>query len=518
MKKQSTKKSKAPEKKQEKPAEQEQTQAIILEKYTVTADDVPAIVNIVKDPALFVNKYALKLPNIEEGTRVIIDVIKNRIVGEMVITPKEFLDVRAVQLLKQRFKQKVIDLLKEEIPGISEGKINVLSGFIIHETVGLGTIEFLLSDENLEEIVINTATQCVKVYHKGYGWMETNICVKSEAQTYNYSSYIARQIGRSITNLSPLLDAHLLSGDRVNATLFPISTEGNTITIRKFRRNPWTLPELISGKALSVDVAALVWIAIQYEMSFIVSGGTGSGKTTMLNAFMTLIPASHRVISIEDTRELILPKFLHWVPLTTRESNAEGKGQVAMLDLLINSLRMRPDRIIVGEIRKHEEAEVLFEAIHTGHSVYATLHADTAQQTLERLTNPPINIPPAMVGALPLIVVMFRQRKKGIRRTFEIAEIAPSIGSKKELRVNTLYRWNPRTDEVVQEESSLRLLSDITLYTGMTPEEIKKDMREKIEVLEYMMKKKFNTVGQVGRVVNEYYLDREKLLKRIREE
>jgi len=113
---------------------------------------------------------------------------------------------------------------------------------------------------------------------------------------------------------------------------------------------------------------------------------------------------------------------------------------------------------------------------------------------------------------------MFRQRKKGIRRTFEIAEIAPSIGSKKELRVNTLYRWNPRTDEVVQEESSLRLLSDITLYTGMTPEEIKKDMREKIEVLEYMMKKKFNTVGQVGRVVNEYYLDREKLLKRIREE
>jgi len=113
----------------------------------------------------------------------------------------------------------------------------------------------------------------------------------------------------------------------------------------------------------------------------------------MLNAMLPFIPTNHRIVSIEDTRELQLPNFLHWVPLNTREPNPEGKGEVSMLDLLVNSLRMRPDRVIVGEIRRQKEAEVLFEAMHTGHSVYATLHADRAEQVLLRLTNPPIGIP-----------------------------------------------------------------------------------------------------------------------------
>lgn len=169
-----------------------------------------------------------------------------------------------------------------------------------------------------------------------------------------------------------------------------------------FRRKPWVITDLIENKTIDINVAALLWTSIQYEMNMIVSGGTATGKTTFLNVMMPFIPINHRILSIEDTREIELPSFLHWVPLTTREPNFEGKGEVSMLDLLVNSLRMRPDRIIVGEIRRAREAEVLFEAMHTGHSVYATLHADTAAQTYRRLVNPPISVPEPLLEALDL--------------------------------------------------------------------------------------------------------------------
>ena len=216
---------------------------------------------------------------------------------------------------------------------------------------------------------------------------------KNEEMIYDYASMIARKVGRQINVLNPMLDAHLPTGDRVNSTVFPISQFGNTLTIRKFSKNPWTITNLIRSKTVSPEVAALIWICIQNELSLIVSGGTGSGKTSFLNAMAGLIPANQRIISIEDTRELTLPSFLHWIPMNTREANPEGKGEVTMLDLMVNALRQRPDRILVGEIRRQREAEILFEAMHTGHSVYATLHADNSEQTISRLLNPPINIP-----------------------------------------------------------------------------------------------------------------------------
>jgi len=207
--------------------------------------------------------------------------------------------------------------------------------------------------------------------------------------------------------LDPLLDAHLITGDRANATLFPISGRGNTITIRRFRRDPWTVTDLIKNKTTSSEVMALIWMGMQYELNLILSGGTGSGKTSFLNVCLPFIQPNHRILSIEDTRELSLPSFLHWIPMTTREPNPEGKGAVEMLDLLVNSLRMRPDRIIVGEVRRQREAEVMFEAMHTGHSVYTTLHANTADETIRRLVNPPIEVPTTMLEAVHLNVVMY---------------------------------------------------------------------------------------------------------------
>jgi flagellar protein FlaI len=483
----------------------------VLSKYFITADKVSGEVEIKKVDNELVPIYFLKLPKIEPGTLAILDQIKESLITKIPIKSTELLDASEVEGLKQKFSTYGLELIKKELPTLPNNTQELLIGLLIQEMLGLGRIEMLLADGELEEIVINSASDPVWAYHKKFGWLKTNIMVKSETETFNYSASVGRKVGRQITNLSPLLDAHIPSGDRVNATLFPISSKGNTMTIRKFRRKPWTITDLIELKTVSSEVAALLWLTMQYELNMIVSGGTASGKTSFLNVFMSFIQPNQRIISIEQTREIQLPSFLHWVPLTTREANPEGKGEVSMLDLLVNSLRMRPDRIIVGEIRTAEEAEVLFEAMHTGHSVYATLHADTAEQTYKRMVNPPINIPETMLESLHVIAVCFRDRRLGVRRILQLAELIP--GDEKGLKTNVLYRWKPGKDEIVKQAESYRLFNDLRLHTGMSDREIQTDLEEKKKILEWIVKNRINTVDAIGRAVSEYYTDKEKVLK-----
>lgn len=479
----------------------------IIENYEIKVDSVPAKISILLDPKEFIYIYNIKLLEIEPGTKAVLEAIKRELAEVIIIKPTEALDIKAALLLKEKFSIKIKELLKTELPNINESKADILTGMLLHEMVGLGTIELLLGDDNLEEVVINNASEPIWVYHKKYGWLKTNVVLENETQIYNYSSFIGRKVGRTITNLNPLMDAHLITGDRVNATLFPVSTKGNTITIRKFRRKPWTVIDFIANKTLSSEIAALIWLAFQYEVSALFSGGTASGKTSMLGCCLPFIPTNHRIISIEDTREIMLADFQHWIPMTTRAPNPEGKGEISMLDLLVNSLRMRPDRLIVGEIRRQREAEVLFEALHTGHSVYATLHADTAEQTIKRMISPPIDLPPTMIEALPLIIVLFRHRKLGIRKVFEVAEIIPPELGKEKIKANVLYRWNPKIDKIEKVNESIRLIDELLLHTGMTRKEVSDDLENKEKIINWMCENKINSVNTVGKVVSTYYSD-----------
>jgi flagellar protein FlaI len=386
--------------------------------------------------------------------------------------------------------------------------------------LGLGPLEIMLSDDNIEEVVINSSDEPVWVFHKKYGWLKSTVVIKNESDIYNYAASIGRKGGREVTNLSPLMDARLTTGDRVNATLFPVSARGNTITIRKFSRKPFTITHLMQLKTVETEVLALLWLAIEYEMNIIIAGGTATGKTTFLNALMVFIPPNQRIISIEDTRELNLPSSLHWVPLLMREPNPEGRGEVTMLDLVVNSLRMRPDRIIVGEIRRHREAEVLFEAMHTGHSVCATLHANTSQETLIRITNPPISVPESMVAALDLILIVDRQRKDSIRRLSEITEVLPVIGEdgKYHAKLNTLFKFQLKTGELEMTNRSEKLFKDLQELSGDSIKEINTDLDEKKMILDWLVKKNIATVNSVGKVIAEYYKNKETVLKVVKED
>ncbi len=479
----------------------------VLDSYKFLSDKIPIKINIVQKSDDYVPHYEVVILTISKTTQLVLEKIREELIKKINLGVVDITDQKKAKQIEERFKEAIKLLIKDYFPEADEEVQEHLIAYLVHNSLGLGDFEILMDDPQLEEIVINSAEEPAWVYHKKYGWLKTNIFLKSEEQIKHYATIMARRIGKQISILNPLLDANLGNGDRVNATLKPISSRGNTITLRKFSSVPWTITRLMEHKTITPEAASLIWLAVQYELSILIAGGTAAGKTSTLNAIANFFPPNQRVISIEDTREIQLPSFLHWVPMVTRQPNNEGKGEVSMLDLLVNSLRMRPDRIIVGEIRRQKEAEVLFEAIHTGHSVYATVHANNANETITRLTNPPINIPKEMIPAVSLIIVQWRNRRTGIRRTFQISEILPDA------RPNNLVQYDIRTDKTNRINKSVSLFDTIGLYTGFSEREINQNLDEKTKILKWLVKQDISSINDVGRVMAEYYTNKDYLMK-----
>jgi flagellar protein FlaI len=484
----------------------------IVDEYEIESEGVIVTVQIIK----YGNKpvrYKLILQEIGIGTEALLDQIRQELILDVDVSTTEILDPKVVEYIKDKFRKRAEALLISKLPKCDDDTRFYLISLLLNEIIGLGKIEFLMNDEQLEEVIINSSKEPVRVFHKKHGWLLTNILIPTEEQIQNYSNIIARRVGKQITTLTPLLDAHLITGDRANAVLYPIANKGNTITIRKFARDPWTMTDLVRVGTVNVEILSLIWIAMEYEMNVLVSGGTGSGKTSLLGTIMPFIPPNQRILSIEDTRELQLPETLYWCPLTTRAANTEGKGEVSMLDLLVNSLRMRPDRIILGEMRKKQEAEVLFEAMHTGHSVYATVHADTVSETITRLCNPPISTPPNLLAAVNLNIVQFRDRRRGIRRTFQLGEFVPTESDKGvEVKANILYRWKPSTDKIVPHAESIRFFEELSKHTGFNMPEIDENLKMRQKILNWMLRYDIKGITNVGTVMNQYYLNNEYLM------
>lgn len=482
----------------------------IISTYNFVSKKIPVTITISKKRGEFVPIYEVSISSIGGTTELILEKIRQELIKKVNLGIVELQDSKKSTIIEDRFKETIKILVDKYFPDIDQNTMEFLVSYLIQRSLGMGNIEVLMDDENLEEIVINSANNPVWCFHKKHGWLKTNIIVKDEEQTRHYATMIGRKVGRQITVLEPLLDAHLNEGDRVNATIMPISTAGNTITLRKFSRDPMTITHFLRYKTFSYEAASLIWLAMHYELSALIAGGTASGKTSVLNVLGALFPPNQRIISIEDTREIRLPKYLHWVPMSTRLPNAEGKGQVSMEDLLVNALRQRPDRILVGEVRRAREAETLFEAIHTGHSCYATFHANNAEETVRRLTNSPINVPTTMLPAISMIIMQFRNRRTGTRRTFQVAEIT------EDGKANVLLQYNGKQDTLQQKNKSKSLMDTLELYTGNTPQEIKLEMKEKENVLRYLVSQNIDTVDGVGRIMAEYYTNKDNIMKFIK--
>lgn len=401
---------------------------------------------------------------------------------------------------------------------ISNEYLDNLARKLFQDLVGYGEIDPLIRDDNLEEIMVIGIDKPVFVYHREYGMMKTNILFKDAGEVMNLIDSIARQINRRIDQESPILDGRLPDGSRVNATIPPISADGPSMTIRKFKRDPLTIIDLINSKTISVELAAFFWLCFDglgvKSANAIISGGTSSGKTTTLNALSSFINPKERIITIEDTLELQIPHE-HVIRMETRPPNVENRGELTMNDLVKNSLRQRPDRIIVGEVRG-SEAITLFTALNTGHSGFGTLHSNDARETITRLTNAPMSVPNIMISAIDFIIMQNRiYRPDGVsfRRISEVAEVSGI--EEGVIQLNKIFEWDPQSDTIKNVGITSKTLTEIANVSGNSLNSLYDEIKNREIVLQHMVDQNIRSIRDVSTVLEMYYLNSQKVLNRI---
>lgn len=335
--------------------------------------------------------------------------------------------------LEEEFRQEIARLLRELKPGISRGEEEWLTGEVLNEIFGLGPIEPLLHDPSIEEVMVNNSKQ-VFCARSGKICL-TDTIFKDDAHLLQIIERIVSMVGRRIDESSPMVDARLLDGSRVNAIIPPLALDGPCLTIRRFPVNRLKSEDLVAYGTLSPSMVELLKCCVLARLNMLVSGGTGSGKTTLLNVLSGFIPSDERIITIEDSAELQLQQS-HVVRLETRPPNIEGRGAVTARDLVRNSLRMRPDRIIVGEVRGGEALDML-QAMNTGHDgSISTVHANSPRDALTRIemmvgmaeVDVPLRALRHQIASAVDVVIQVARLRDGSRKVTSISEITGMEG------------------------------------------------------------------------------------------
>lgn len=398
--------------------------------------DIGAEPDVVRHPRPDYDNLPAITPTSKGGRsdRVYVEAAKQKI-QQLVV---ERMDVAAAaELPREEFERQLMQLV---LSVVSETKLQLnsseqhdLVSLLVADMLGLGPLEPLLSDESVTDIMVN-GPNSVFVERAGK-LVKTGVMFRDNAHVLGIATRMVTRVGRRIDETNPLCDARLEDGSRVNVIIPPLALDGPTISIRKFSKKSITLDSMVETGNISRAMSVVLKIAARCRLNILISGGTGSGKTTMLNALSRMIDADERTVTIEDAAELQLQQP-HVVRLETRPANLEGNGGVGMRELLKNALRMRPDRIILGEIRGAEVLDVL-QAMNTGHDgSMSTLHANTPREALTRLENmvslagvsiPQRGLRSQIVGAVHLIIQISRMRD-GIRRVTHITELVGMEG------------------------------------------------------------------------------------------
>ena len=404
--------------------------------------------------------------------------------------------------------------------------------YLERDFIGYGTVDVPMTDSEVEDISCDGVGIPLYIYHRKYGSIRSNLKFESGKILDEYVVWLAQRSGKHISVANPMLDATVPDGSRLQATLGThVTKRGSSFTIRRFRDNPFTPVDLLKFKTMSPEMMAYLWIAIESGQSMMVCGGTASGKTTTLNATLLFIPPQMKIVSIEDTRELNLPHD-NWVPSLTRagfgaKNNITGKapGEIDMFDLLAAALRQRPQYLMVGEVRG-AEAFIVFQAMATGKTCYTTFHAESVSAMVHRMENPPISLPRSLVSALNLVLLQ-RQVKVGNKMTRRVQSLTEIVGldpETNELITNSVYSWNPADDTFLFSGHSY-VYERVAIMKNWTMKEMEKDVRNRVEVLEYLHWKEGKATREhpfthrdVGRVVAFYYKEPDKALAEIRTE
>jgi len=378
--------------------------------------------------------------------------------------------------------------------------------------LGYGKIGPLMRDEELEEIMVNGVDTPVFIVHRKHGMCITNLAFETQHELQDIINWLANYAGRPLTEENPLLDAHMPDGSRANVAIPPAAPYGPALTIRKFKKTPYNIIELIKVGTVTPDLAAFLWVCVEgFGLSpadILVAGGAGSGKTTLMNALAMFIPKTERIVTVEDTLELNFEFIENWVPLEASPTTMEQSKVLTMHNLLKNSLRMRPDRMIVGEVRGNE-AETLFVAMDIGlDGSMCTLHANNARETTIRLMDEPMNVPLRMMPLLNLIVVLNRvyDRTRGLfRRVTQISEITGIEGEV--VQLGDIYTYDISEDKISRTDYPILLTEKIASKCGITKKRLQTEIQIRQKVLEYMVAKNISDNEKVIRLFQRYHIN-----------
>lgn len=479
-------------------------------KTTYPIEEPYVYVTIVEDPTTREIKYIVIEPTLTDEDKKALRRIKEIFLEELDVDLMELNKEEASKILENRVRK----IVKDYKINVDEGQLKKILYFLKRDFLGFERIDPLMKDHYVEDISCDGVKIPIYIWHREYESIKTNIVYEDEEELNRFVTRLAYLCGKHISIAQPILDASLPDGSRVNATYgSEISRRGTTFTIRRFRADPLTIIDLIQFGTISIDLAAYLWFIIENKRSILISGETASGKTTMLNCTSLFIRPDMKIVSIEETPELNLP-HTNWVPMVTRTGFGRKDADISLFDLLKNALRQRPDYIIVGEIRG-AEAYTLFQALATGHGIQATIHAESIEKVIDRLTSPPMNIPKSMVELLDVILIQGRVRigDRPARRTLYLAEIKGYDRDRGEITFNYFARWDPIEDHHMIEKNSI-VLDRISEQRGITPQKIIDEINRRKHVLSWMVKKGMRRYTEIGSVLREYYADSESLFKR----
>ncbi len=412
---------------------------------------------------------------------------------------------------------------KEEIELAAKESKDKIFYHVFREFIGYGPIDIVMKDDGIEDISCDGHHVPIFLYHKKYEAISTNISFDNEEHLNSFVVRLAQICGKQISIYSPIVDGKLPDGSRLQTTLARTVTKGSTFTIRRFRENPLTPIDLIEFKSLSTDMAAYFWMALGNGASILFCGGTASGKTTALNALSLFIPSSHKIITIEDTREISLP-HKNWIADTTRQGfssseDAKTGKDIDMFDLIRAALRQRPKVVMVGEVRG-KEAYSLFQAMATGHTAYSTIHASTIHTLIQRLENAPISLPRALLTSLDIIVFQnaIDIGEKTVRRMTSVTEVIKLDPDSNQLIFMEPFKWISKTDDRFENSHSSKVLNGIKAQNNWNDKQLDKELENRKTILEWMRKKNIRDYREVGKIVSEYQKHPEALLKRAERE
>jgi flagellar protein FlaI len=395
--------------------------------------------------------------------------------------------------------------------------------YLKKESIGLGKLEVLMKDPNIEDISCDGSGVFLFLYHRRYGSLKSNIQFDDEDQLTAFVVKLAQKCGKHISISEPMLDATMPDGSRIQMTMSTeVTTKGSTFTIRKFSEDPFSPPDLIEFHTMSSEMVAYMWLAVENGVNALIAGGTAAGKTSTLNALCLFIPRESKIVSIEETREINLP-HPNWIPGVVRSGFGDVVGnkvigEIDLYDLMKAALRQRPEYILVGEIRG-KEAYVLFQAMATGHTTYSTVHADSAQSLIHRLEGKPIEIPRIMLQTLDIVCiqVISRVKNKRARRCKQIIEIIDIDPTTKEILTNEVFRWDPIEDKFIYSGKSY-ILERIRAEKDISREGMIGEIKNRTTLLDWMNKNNIREFKKVATVVAQYADNPANVMKKISNE